>query len=225
MPPRHIHASAAVGLTIFVAIASACDSDSTSAENSTISTTSSIQTTPSARPSATSSGDPLYDQYAAALTAAGIDFKPGIAYGTYVTDKGICDQIRKGDVDAFDLAGREEVAEKTNNGRRIEIMIPILCPDQQSVLDEARGPNPTMRTFLSGKHFVGIGYNELGHPLLQPGTWKTGVVEDCYWERLDGQGNIIENNLVSLSESVVVTIDPSDAAFTARNCGRWTRVE
>jgi hypothetical protein len=220
--------TAAVGAVGLVGAlgAAACGSDDTpSARTTTTTSTQTYQYSPtSARP--TTSGDPIYDRYAAALNAAGIEFTPGLEpWASYEADKGICESIRKGDIDAFDLATREQVAGKTENGRRIAIMIPIVCPDQQAVLDEALGPNPTMRTFLSGKHFVGYGENEMGHPLVQPGTYKTGTVSDCYWERLDSQGNIIENNLVSLSQSVVVTIAESDAAFNAQNCGRWTRVD
>lgn len=49
------------------------------------------------------------------------------------------------------IAWAEGVAEKTDNGRRVALMISLLCPDQQHVLDDALGPRPTMRNFQSGK--------------------------------------------------------------------------
>jgi hypothetical protein len=158
------------------------------------------------------------------LTTAGIGFRPGLQYGTYDTDRGICDSLRAGTVDAFQLARREQVAANTENGRRIAIMIPLICSDQQAALNEALGPRPTMRTFIGGKAFVAWEYDP-NKSIVQPGTWKTGTVSDCYWERLDDQGNIIENNMVSLAESIVVTIAETDAAFNSQACGRWTRAE
>lgn len=199
----------------------ACNDSSEDRTKSEVATTSPSYAAPSA-PTKITSGDPLYDRWAAALTAAGIDFSPG-RWGSYSSDQSICNGLRNGDVDAFQLAGREQLAARTENGRRIEIMIPILCPDQQAKLDEARGPNPMQRRSLGGKLFVAEAYDPTT-PVIQPGVWSTGSVSDCYWERLDDQGNIIANNFVSISEAVVVEILASDAAFTSNNCGRWNRV-
>ncbi len=216
----------AVTLSVVVELTGCSSPNRSSAHTTTATTTCAYQYRPPTSASPTSSGDPLYDRYAAALTAAGIHFTPGTAvWEDYGSDKRLCDDIRNGETDAFDLATRQKVATQAENGRRIAIMIPILCPDQQAVLDEALGPSPKMRTFLSGKYFVGYGLDSNGAPLIQPGTYKTGTVSDCYWERLDSQGNIIDNNFVSMSKSVMVTIAASDAAFNARGCGRWKRAD
>ncbi len=175
-------------------------------------------------PTPAGSGDPVYDRYAAALAAEKISFRPGLEYGTYDTDKLICDNLRAGSSDPFYLAWSEKVGTEQENGRRVELMIPIVCPDQQTALEEALGPRPIMRNFPGGKAFVSWEVTQ-GQRVIQPGTWQTGTVSDCYWERLDSQGNIIENNMVSLSQSVVVTIAESDAAFNSQDCGAWTRTD
>lgn len=172
------------------------------------------------------SADPEYNSYMDAMSKANIairDTDP--RSGTFSTDKSICTSIREGRVDAYQLAGREGVAAQDENGRRVTAMIPILCPDQQAVLDEARSGNPTMRTFLGGNYIVGIGYNPSGPRLVAPGTYRTGPVSDCYWERADSQGNILDNNFVTISQSITVTITPQDGAFSSRGCGSWTLVE
>ncbi|MFC8531958.1 hypothetical protein [Nocardia sp. NPDC057227] len=186
----------------------------------------------------TAPADPIYADYVAALEREGIVFDKGTGYGSdYKIDTGICESIRGGRVDAFDLAGREGVALATapaetsknrlnlqTNGRRITAVIPIICPDQQSVLDEALSGNPRMINLRSGKHFVSQTYDPTS-PVVQPGTYSTTkAVSDCYWERLDPQGEILDNNFVSFAREVTVTIAATDGAFNSRNCGDWKRV-
>lgn len=167
-----------------------------------------------------------YTQYAAALTAAGITFRPGagLGSGAFSSDQSICKSMRDGTLDAYSLAGREQVAAQTDNGRRIVTMVPILCPDQQPLVDEALSGNAVMKRFIDGKYIVGEGYNPSGPRLVAPGTYRTGAVSDCYWERADSQGNIIDNNMVSISQSITVTIEESDGAFTSNRCGPWNLV-
>lgn len=180
-------------------------------------------------PKPTGSGDPLYDKYAAAMTAAGIAFIPGItgnAWASYPSDTSLCKKLRSGDDDAYELKWFWMTEPKGDAARRVPAMIPILCPDQQGKLDEALGPNPKMTKFSGSNNFVGNGQNcESCGVKIQPGTYSTGQVKNCYWARLDSQGNIIANNMVSLSQSVVVTIEATDAAFESNNCGEWTRVD
>ncbi len=154
-------------------------------------------------------------------------FDPGLgASASYAYDKSICSSLRDGGYDAYELKWYWMAQRNGDAARRIPAMIPILCPDQQSVLAEALGPNPKMTHFSGKKSFVGIGLNCEGcGTKIQPGTYRTGKVENCYWARLDDQGNIIDNNLVPLSQSVVVTIEPTDAAFESDHCGEWTRVD
>ena len=55
---------------------------------------------------------------------------------------------------------------------------------------------------------------------IQPGTWRSvgEKVEDCYWEVSDAQGEIMDNNFISVAPQFTIQI-PSDAAgFTNTGC-------
>jgi hypothetical protein len=81
------------------------------------------------------------------------------------------------------------------------------------------GPRSTIAgtgTFLVGSDVI-------------PGTYRSSgsASRDCYWERLSGlggtMGDIIANG--SSSGPLVVTIEPTDKAFTSSHCTPWTMVE
>ncbi|OLT35082.1 hypothetical protein BJF84_14795 [Rhodococcus sp. CUA-806] len=70
-------------------------------------------------------------------------------------------------------------------------------------------------SFPNGKYIVGVD--------IAPGTYTVNSrVSDCYWERSDSQGNIIDNNIISIAPSVTVTIAETDTGFTSERCGTWT---
>lgn len=98
--------------------------------------------------------------------------------------------------------------------------VQVLCPQHQPHLDNALAGNFTrsyLNSFGNGRYLVG---DRVG-----PGTYTTTrPVEECYWERSDAQGNIIDNNFISIAPPITVTIYASDAGFTSQNCGTWQRV-
>lgn len=169
-----------------------------------------------------------YDRYTRALTERGISFRAGSGYSsTFSVDKRICEDLRSGDQTAYELATLERVAiEGDDNGERIKAMVPILCPDQQYTVDEAVSGTPIQRKIFSSKYLVAA-IREPGGPMtVQPGTWTTtGPVNNCYWERGDDNGNIIDNNFVSYAPSVTVQIAETDGTFIAQRCGDWTRTD
>lgn len=167
----------------------------------------------------------LYNTYAAALTSAGITFRPGsgMGSGAFSSDQSICKSMREGRLDAYQLARVELGTAGEDNKRRVMTMIPILCPDQQPLLTEALSGSAVMKRFTDGKYIVSQGAS--AQRSVMPGTYSTGPVSDCYWERADSQGNIIDNNMVSISQSITVTIEESDGAFTSNRCGPWTLVD
>lgn len=78
------------------------------------------------------------------------------------------------------------------------------------------GELATGASFYDGNYRVG--------KRIQPGTYViTGHVSDCYWERLDGAGNIIDNNFVSSALRVEVTVAGSDFSFHSEGCGLWRK--
>lgn len=85
--------------------------------------------------------------------------------------------------------------------------------DQQTFASELRQG----RSFYDGNYRVGS--------RIQPGRYVTTNVEDCYWERLDSTGEIIDNNFVSDALRVEVSIAPTDFSFHAQGCGMWRQVD
>jgi hypothetical protein len=61
---------------------------------------------------------------------------------------------------------------------------------------------------------------------IQPGTYRSTGTQVCYWERVrdfnGALGSIVAND--NVSGPAVVTIAPSDAGFSSKRCGTWTRV-
>lgn len=163
-----------------------------------------------------------YDQYVKLMKDRRIPIRPGSS-GTYYSDVSICGQLRDGSLDTWNLADREGVREQDVNGLRITVMVPLLCPDMQPAIDAARFGELRQTTHLGGKALVSQKPIE-GSRTVQPGTWTTETaVSDCYWERSDAQGNIIDNNFVSIAPPITVVIAESDSGFTSNDCGKWTR--
>lgn len=60
---------------------------------------------------------------------------------------------------------------------------------------------------------------------VPPGTYAVeGDVENCYWERTNASGEIIDNNFVVGAKRVQVTIASSDYSFHSEGCGEWRKV-
>lgn len=85
--------------------------------------------------------------------------------------------------------------------------------DQKNLAQELQ----TGESFYDGNYRVG--------PRVKAGTYAvTNRVENCYWERLDRTGTIIDNNFVTGALRVEVTIQPTDFSFHSEGCGLWRKV-
>lgn len=172
-------------------------------------------------------GPPGYADYTSTLNSLGIDYRPGES-GTYATDRGMCEKMTTGETDAWDLATLEGLADGAgDNARRVEAMVPILCPENQHLVDSAKSGAAVQTKIHDGEYLVGDMREPRGPQVIQPGTWRTkkSPVKNCYFERGDGAGGIIENNFVTFAEQLTVTISPSDGTFISRSCGGWERVQ
>lgn len=98
----------------------------------------------------------------------------------------------------------------------------VLCPThpysrtwkaavQRGLADEALRKQG--RLFDDGTYLVGKD--------IQPGTYVTTDVTNCYWERQDRNGGIIDNNFILSARRVQVTIRSTDYGFHADGCGEW----
>lgn len=84
----------------------------------------------------------------------------------------------------------------------------------QSIIDEDTARKEGYR-INDGKHLIGTD--------MQPGTWVTvkDRVSDCYWEISDSNGDIIDNNFVSIAETLTVEVPDYATGFTSERCGGW----
>src|SRR5574343_499154 len=65
---------------------------------------------------------------------------------------------------------------------------------------------------------------------ITPGTYRAlgdGSTMQCSWERLSGFSGLMKDTIALGYEPapVVVTIEPTDAGFKSKHCGRWTKVQ
>lgn len=101
-----------------------------------------------------------------------------------------------------------------------------LCPDHpmgeiiRSKIDtaelaRAESDKPGPQRIFEGKYLVGSD--------IPAGTYATDSdrLEDCYWEISDQSGNIIDNNFISISPGISLTLSEG-TGFTTRSCGTWT---
>jgi hypothetical protein len=119
-----------------------------------------------------------------------------------------------------DYAGTEELALATANEIKAAL---ILCPQHPRASQwklVAAG-----RIFEDGTYLVASTAKPGTH--IKPGTYviqlgpDDGTIHDCYWERTNRSGNIIDNNFVLSAKRVQVTIRSGDYSFTSRDCGTW----
>lgn len=103
----------------------------------------------------------------------------------------------------------------------------VLCPDHPDRKEvekrmkkgnEEEEARERGEIFNSGTYKVGVD--------IQPGTYvaeSETPFENCYWERLDSSGEIIDNNFINSGFRVEVSIRSSDYSFTAEGCGEWVK--
>ncbi|MCU0506018.1 MAG: hypothetical protein MUE82_09675 [Chloroflexi bacterium] len=79
------------------------------------------------------------------------------------------------------------------------------------------GPPIAAGSFGAGTKLVGTD--------ITPGTYRIRFpVDGCYWERLTGLGGTLDEILANdiVTGYAVVTIAPTDVAFTSKRCGIWS---
>lgn len=147
--------------------------------------------------------------------------------GAMTQDTNVCSYLRSGtwNIDTLVRLGKV-TTDGDEDGERIKAMIPFMCPDQQSKIDSALSGNSRQESFTDGNYTVSASYTagQYSTSTVQPGVWKTrSSVTNCYWERGDGNGNIIDNNFVTFSPELTVTILETDVSFVSNGCGQWIR--
>lgn len=101
-----------------------------------------------------------------------------------------------------------------------------LCPThpQAALLQDAIGRGQADAAAEAAGELVHSGTFLVGTE-IQPGTYVVeGEIENCYWERTDRTGEIIDNGFSVGARRVEVTIRASDYSFHNEHCGEWRKV-
>jgi len=77
-------------------------------------------------------------------------------------------------------------------------------------------PPTAFGQFPDGDYRVGVE--------VPPGTYSATNPEHCYWERLEGFSGEFDEIIANDFGSGIVTISPSDPAFSSSSCGIWTKI-
>jgi hypothetical protein len=86
----------------------------------------------------------------------------------------------------------------------------------QAVTVTAPPPAPAV-AFTDGTFRVGVN--------IQAGTYQATGGPSCYWERLRGFSGTLDDIIANaFAGATIVTISPTDAGFTAKSCGNWTKI-
>lgn len=102
-----------------------------------------------------------------------------------------------------------------NPERRVAVQ--FFCPDMQPLLDSAA------YALADGNHIVGGAPD--GKQVIAGGVYNTiGPVSDCYWERHNGGGDIIDNDFITHApDGARVTVYEGEG-FSTQGCGLWLKV-
>lgn len=160
---------------------------------------------------ATVSG-PLLDEQKAAIAAAyGVDGDPQDIAVLY----GIC-------AERLSQFGYLEDGGSPAQVREVRAAL-LLCPDHPDLadLESLLSTSVEMQQLRDSGRIFAAGVYRVGKE-IKPGTYAIeGEIVDCYWERQDSSGEIIDNNFISAAKRVEVTIRSSDYAFSSSGCGEW----
>ncbi|MGW9827895.1 hypothetical protein ACUXNS_002928 [Brevibacterium pityocampae] len=103
----------------------------------------------------------------------------------------------------------------------------ILCPDhpeREEVEERIAKAGEVQKARERGEIF-NDGTYRVGDD-IPAGTYVTESdtgFENCYWERLDATGEIIDNNFVRNGFRAEVAISASDYSFSTDGCGEWRK--
>ena len=108
-----------------------------------------------------------------------------------------------------------EAAPPTQTSVPTETSLPTQTPEI-SLTQTAQAFGPLITPKGNGTFTVGV--------TIAPGRWESqGTFSSCYWERLGGGQNILDNHFGFAGGTV--TIQPSDHQVVFNSCGTWEYVE
>ncbi len=115
-------------------------------------------------------------------------------------------------------------ADEVDRSGQIEEFVTILkwCPDHPDATEINKRISAVQKSLEGGRKIFGSGLYRVGKEIA-PGTYVSrGNSGGCYWERLNRNGDIIDNNFTNGSR-VQVTISSGDFEFNSENCNTWKK--
>lgn len=97
----------------------------------------------------------------------------------------------------------------SNNSLPATQAVATFCPQYNGVAGVAAA------SFGDGSYVVGSAISEGTYATLATG------IKDCYWERSDGGGNIIDNDFITFAPNGVAVTVYTGEGFTVSGCGLW----
>ncbi|MFE2168891.1 hypothetical protein ACFXB3_28130 [Streptomyces sp. NPDC059447] len=97
-----------------------------------------------------------------------------------------------------------------------------LCPDhpQKDKITKLLAQAGQQNKLRSEGKIFGSGILLVGTE-VKAGTYYTTDVKNCYWERTNSNGQIIDNYFTNAAKRVQVTIRAGDYSFNSEHCGEW----
>ena len=98
----------------------------------------------------------------------------------------------------------------------------MVCPEHPDATEINKRIKAVGKIVGKPRTSFGTGLWRVGKD-IEPGTYVSqGNDDGCYWERINRNGNIIDNNLSNGSRSQV-TIKASDFEFKSEFCNKWVK--
>jgi cell division protein FtsB len=96
---------------------------------------------------------------------------------------------------------------------------------EKTAVDAEKAKLDAATATLDANTFAGDGTFVVGTD-IQPGTYRSSASPSCYWARLSGLDGSVDSIIANDNTDgpVVVTIAPTDKAFTDARCGSFTKI-
>jgi len=99
--------------------------------------------------------------------------------------------------------------------RELELQVATTTTTEPPTTTTTAAPEPGTEPLSSGVYKVGVD--------IAPGGWQAPPdLQNCYWERTDDQGEIIDNHFGSTGAGLIVTVEATDYSVEFNGCGEMT---
>lgn len=172
--------------------------------------------TPTRTPAPTATPTPTYPHFSDGTYQVGKDIQPG-TYRTRVGSPGCYYARLKG----FGGTVDDIIA---NNDTDAPAIVTIAASDAGFTSDGCGTWTKDLSQITQSKTMFGDGMYIIGTDIT-PGTYRNTGAQGCYFARLSGFGNSIDDIIANdnVDTPTIVTIASTDKGFQSNGCGTWTK--